>query len=74
MAFRLAACVLLLVSPVAAKTVKYKFVIESSFVAPDGCDRKGIIVNAAFPGPEIRVRQGDELEVRCSCNAPWERL
>lgn len=54
----------LLVSKSSAETVEYDFIVARENLALDGVLKKGVItVNGRTPGPEIRVRPGDELVV-----------
>lgn len=51
------------VSLSAAKVVQYTFELTSGTVAPDGVERKAILINGQTPGPTVYADQGDEVSV-----------
>ncbi|KAF6804924.1 Laccase-2-like protein 1 [Colletotrichum musicola] len=44
-------------------TRKYDFTVSRGVIAPDGYERKVLLVNGAFPGPTIESNWGDWIEV-----------
>lgn len=43
----------------------YVFTVEATTLDPDGEKKmQGITVNGKFPGPEVRVREGEQLRIR----------
>ncbi|KAG8895695.1 hypothetical protein FRC00_007107, partial [Tulasnella sp. 408] len=47
----------------AAKVVQYTFELTTGTVAPDGVERKAILINGQTPGPTVYADQGDEVSV-----------
>ncbi|TDZ30782.1 oxidoreductase ptaK [Colletotrichum spinosum] len=44
-------------------TRKYDFTVSRGVIAPDGYERKVLLVNGAYPGPTIESNWGDWIEV-----------
>jgi FtsP/CotA-like multicopper oxidase with cupredoxin domain len=42
---------------------KYRFEAKRAVIAPDGYNKKVILVNGQFPGPMIEANWGDWIEV-----------
>ena len=53
---------------------KHSFTLNLSWKtgAPDGFEREMIFINGGFPGPTLRVHQGDEVEVLVENNLPTD--
>ena len=47
-----------------AKSVHFDLNLTWQKGAPDGNAREMIFMNDQFPGPELRLNQGDDVEVR----------
>lgn len=47
-----------------AKSVHFDLNLTWQKGAPDGNAREMIFMNDQFPGPELRINQGDDVEVR----------
>ncbi|WYZ39515.1 hypothetical protein EsH8_III_001429 [Colletotrichum jinshuiense] len=47
---------------------KYDFTVSRGTIAPDGYERKVLLVNGAFPGPTIEANWGDWIEVKVTNN------
>ncbi len=45
---------------------EYDFIIAGQRLAPDGVSIDGITINQQYPGPEIRVKEGDILRITCA--------
>ena len=43
----------------------YHFVLSRGWVAPDGVQKLGILINGQFPGPLIEANWGDTIQVSC---------
>ncbi|KDQ18298.1 hypothetical protein BOTBODRAFT_28712 [Botryobasidium botryosum FD-172 SS1] len=52
------------------QTRKYDLEITKGYNAPDGITRMAYLVNGQTPGPEIRARQGDDLEISVTNASP----
>ncbi|KAJ3074983.1 hypothetical protein HK102_005696, partial [Quaeritorhiza haematococci] len=50
-------------SAVYAKVVQHVLRVSEQVMAPDCVDRKMMVVNGSFPGPEIHVEAGDTLDL-----------
>lgn len=53
-----------LIGPAWAKLVHFDLNLTWQMGAPDGNVREMIFMNNQFPGPELRLDQGDDVEVR----------
>ncbi|THC97792.1 hypothetical protein EYZ11_002708 [Aspergillus tanneri] len=51
-------------------TVRYNLTLTWDDWAPAGTSRKMILTNGQFPGPELRLQQGDDVEVLVVNNLP----
>ncbi|KAK2048322.1 multicopper oxidase [Colletotrichum somersetense] len=49
-------------------TRNYDFTVSRGTIAPDGYERKVLLVNGAFPGPTIEANWGDWIEVKVTNN------
>jgi FtsP/CotA-like multicopper oxidase with cupredoxin domain len=49
-----------------AATVPFEIHASWTMGAPDGNRRQMITVNNQFPGPQLTLNQGDQVQVRCS--------
>ena len=47
----------------APTTRTYQFVVEERMGAPDGVEKRMLVVNGQFPGPTIEVNSGDRVVV-----------
>lgn len=47
-----------------AETVKFELDLTWEKGAPNGTPRQMIFMNGQFPGPELRLNQGDDVEVQ----------
>ncbi|KAL8283459.1 hypothetical protein RQP46_005869 [Phenoliferia psychrophenolica] len=45
-------------------TKKFLLNVTAGIVAPDGYERKGILVNGTTPGPKLEVDEGDEVVIK----------
>jgi len=59
-----------LVSLASAKNVHFDLNLTWKTGAPDGNAREMIFMNDQFPGPELRIDQGDDVEVSFKLNFP----
>ena len=65
-----AACVALFVHYVQTADVQYTMDLTWDIGAPDGNPRKMVLNNGGFPGPELRLDEGDNVKVGCKvCSA-----
>lgn len=53
-------------------TRHYDFTVGEMMIAPDGVQKKGLVINGAFPGPTIEANWGDWIEVAVHNNLDWE--
>ncbi|GAB7362061.1 hypothetical protein MBLNU230_g2095t1 [Neophaeotheca triangularis] len=53
-------------------TRHYDFTVGEMIIAPDGVEKKGLVINEAFPGPTIEANWGDWIEVVVHNNLTWE--
>ncbi|KAK5109467.1 hypothetical protein LTR62_007027 [Meristemomyces frigidus] len=58
--------------PETGVTRNYQFTISEQTLAPDGVERKMLVVNGMFPGPTIEANWGDWIEVQLTNNLPTE--
>ncbi|KAK2015789.1 multicopper oxidase [Colletotrichum eremochloae] len=49
-------------------TRNYDFTVSRGIIAPDGYERKVLLVNGAYPGPTIEANWGDWIEVKVTNN------
>jgi FtsP/CotA-like multicopper oxidase with cupredoxin domain len=49
--------------PDTGRTRYYDFTVSRAFIAPDGVEKRAIIVNGQYPGPTIEADWGDWIEV-----------
>ena len=65
--FRIYCClILILLSRIVVSVKKYVFEITMQYKSPDCVERPITLINGKFPGPTIRVKVGDSLEVEVS--------
>lgn len=53
-----------------AKPVHFDLNLTWQRGAPDGSVREMIFMNDQYPGPELRLDQGDDVVVRCGFGSP----
>ena len=51
-------------TPNTGMTRHYDFTISEMVIAPDGVEKKGVVVNGQFPGPTIEANWGGEYHLR----------
>ena len=58
-----AVCLVFWTSPLLCAQVKFAVDLTWELGAPDGQTRYMILVNGQFPGPQLTLDQGDDVEV-----------
>ena len=58
-----AVCLVLWTSPLLCARVKFAIDLTWEIGAPDGQPRYMIFMNGQFPGPQLTLDQGDDVEV-----------
>lgn len=51
------------ISVVLGGTSRFNLDLTWEIRAPDGFERRVILVNNQFPGPTLNIRQGDQVEI-----------